>query len=584
MEQDKNATLQKLRDMGVLHLVPVLKPEGEHLEKTRRELASAEFVLNSMILRPGSKQKKPGTSPKHIVTGEEAVSQVQKLLSQKKELTHRIESLNAEKELLEPLGDFEPQIIEDLRRKGVNIRLFSCRKDKLPAPAESYMGFVVGEKEKVVFIAMIGEPPANFEGKEIYLPPYSLSEVIARLREAEEQLKNIEESLDELQFTLPAIKKYTIVLREKVRFLEADASMGKSGIVTYLQGFCPEDKVQSVVESARVNGWGILVSDPEEGDVVPTLIKNPRWIRPIQALFDLMQILPGYREVDVSAVFLIFFSIFFAMIIGDAGYGLLFLGITLLLRKKFPRAPSEPFNLMKLFSVCTIIWGILTGMYFGITVLPGPLARLRIDWLSDNQNMMILCLYIGAIHLTVAHMWNFIRMFHSRTAYAQLGWAGVVWGLFFIANSLLFDKPLYSWYVVLTVAGGLAGVLLSMPPGKKEWVNVAILPLTIMSNFGDILSYLRLWALGIASMKLAGAFNEMVVKMIGFSDPLRMFGSALILFIGHALNIGLGCLSVLVHGVRLNALEFSTHFGLEWTGIPYRPFAKEITAEENHNT
>lgn len=580
MEQDKNTTLQKLREMGVLHLVPVVKPEGNELDKTRRELANAEVVLNSMILRSGKKRKKELTTPKHIFSGEEAVSEIHKLTTQKKELTARIEYLNTEKQLLEPLGDFNPEIIDELRRKGINIRLFSCRADKLPEPAHGYTIFVVGHIEKLVFIAVVGEPPAGFEGKEIVLPQHSLSEVIASLKDTEELLKNIETRLYELQSALPAIEKHTAVLKEKLRFLEAGESMGKSGVVTYLQGFCPEDKVQSVIETAKINGWGVIVEAPDEKDIVPTLIRNPRWLRPIQSLFDLMQILPGYREVDVSAAFLIFFSIFFAMIIGDAGYGLLFLWITLLARKKFKKAPVEPFRLLTIFSVCTIIWGILTGTYFGIIAVPGPLARLRIDWLSDNQNMMMFCLYLGGIHLTVAHLWNFVRMLNSRTAYAQLGWMAVVWGLLLIARALLFDKPFHTWYVVLTVVGGMAGVVLSMPQGKKEWVNVAMLPLTLMSNFGDILSYLRLWALGIASMKLAGAFNEMAVKMIGFSDPLRMFGCAVILFIGHSLNVGLGCLSVLVHGVRLNALEFSTHFGLEWAGIPYRPFAKETTTEE----
>lgn len=580
MQQDKNTTLQKLRDMGVLHLLPIIKPEGNELDRTRRELTNAEFVLNSMILRTGSKRKKQVTTSKHVFSGEKAVSEIYRLMTQKKELGASIESLNTEKELLKPLGDFKPKVIEELRKKGINIRLFSCRTDKLPELVPGSTTFVVRRIGKLVFIAMVGEPPTGFEGKEIVLPQHSLSEVIDCLKDAEEQLKKIEARLDELQSALPSIEKHTAVLKEKLRFLEAGESMGKSGIVTYLQGFCPEDKVQSVIETAKINGWGVIVEDPDEKDIVPTLIRNPRWLRPIQALLDLMQILPGYREVDVSAAFLIFFSIFFAMIIGDAGYGLLFLGITLLARKKFKKIPREPFRLMTIFSACTIIWGLFTGTYWGIIAIPSPLAKLRIDWLSDTQNMMMFCLYLGGIHLTVAHLWNFVRMFNSRTAYAQLGWIAVVWGLLLIARALLFDKPFHIWYVVMTVVSGIAGVVLSMPPGKKEWINVAMLPLTLMSNFGDILSYLRLWALGIASMKLAGAFNEMAVKMIGFSDPLRMFGSAVILFIGHALNVGLGCLSVLVHGVRLNALEFSTHFGLEWAGIPYRPFAKETITEE----
>ena len=113
-------------------------------------------------------------------------------------------------------------------------------------------------------------------------------------------------------------------------------------------------------------------------------------------------------------------------------------------------------------------------------------------------------------------------------------------------------------------------------------VNHFMVPLNVISNFGDVLSYLRLFALGIASVEVAGAFNTMA-QTGGFGDPLRGFGAALILLVGHTLNVGLCALSVLVHGIRLNALEFSMHLGLEWTGFEYRPFARDhsITTESS---
>jgi V/A-type H+-transporting ATPase subunit I len=108
---------------------------------------------------------------------------------------------------------------------------------------------------------------------------------------------------------------------------------------------------------------------------------------------------------------------------------------------------------------------------------------------------------------------------------------------------------------------------------REEWINHAMLPLTLMSNFGDVLSYIRLFALGVASVQLASAFNSIVTESLGFSSPLAGLFSALLLFAGHTVNIVLSLMSVLVHGIRLNALEFSMHMGLEWTGTAYRPFA-----------
>ena len=149
--------------------------------------------------------------------------------------------------------------------------------------------------------------------------------------------------------------------------------------------------------------------------------------------------------------------------------------------------------------------------------------------------------------------------------------------MFFTARTMLLGAPFPGWFVPVAIAG-LAAVLLFMTPVRKlkdEWVNHVMLPLTLMSNFGDILSYLRLFALSVAGVQLASAFNGMA----SFDSPVAVVLGLLILFAGHTLNIVLCAISVLVHGVRLNALEFSMHFGLEWAGWEYRPFARRAPSK-----
>ena len=186
---------------------------------------------------------------------------------------------------------------------------------------------------------------------------------------------------------------------------------------------------------------------------------------------------------------------------------------------------------------------------------------------------MSLCLLIGSSHLTLAHGWNAVRMMNSTRALAQLGWIGVVWTMFFAARALMFGYTFPGWFAPVTGASLLAIVLFMTPPKmlKAEWINHAMLPLSVMSAFGDVLSYLRLYALGVAGFKVAGAFNLLVLSL-GFGSVLSGLASALILFAAHGLNIALSAMSVLVHGIRLNALEFSMHLGLEWSGVEYRPF------------
>ncbi|MGQ9661941.1 MAG: V-type ATP synthase subunit I, partial [Kiritimatiellia bacterium] len=467
--------------------------------------------------------------------------------------------------------DFDPALVRALAEKGIIVRLFFIPGRNLPAVPAGARAFVIGRDTRGMRVVLIGPPDLPFAGQEFPLPSRSLSAIrseISALRAENEAIESDLQMLSEMHFLVEA---RVAEAKQQLQYLEAAAGMGAHGPLVYLQGFCPANRVDEIRQAAAM-GWGLVIADPAPDDPVPTLIYNPPWIRPIEALFRVIQILPGYHEVDVSASFLVFMSIFFAMIVSDAGYGLAYLALTFWARRRFRKAPPEPFRLLTIFSLCTIIWGMLVGSYFGVNAL-GPLRVLKVQWLDNYHNVMYLCLLLGALHLSVAHLWNILRMLNSTRAIAQFGWLSVTWSIFFVANTLLLDRPFPSWYLPIGIVGLLALVVFMTPWNKlkSEWVGHLMLPLTLMSNFGDILSYLRLFALGVAGVQLASAFNSMATT-IGFSNPLRAAVAALIIFAGHALNIVLSVLSVFVHGIRLNALEFSTHFGLEWKGVPYQPF------------
>ena len=290
---------------------------------------------------------------------------------------------------------------------------------------------------------------------------------------------------------------------------------------------------------------------------------------------EMIGILPGYEEVDISAIFLLFLSLFCAMLIGDAGYGILFLVITRWARRRLPHAPALPFTLITIMSVSTIVWGALTGSWFGLVRLPAPLMGLKVNWLTDKDNVMSLCFFIGAVQLTLAHAWNAVRMANSFRAVAQIGWIGMAWTMFFTARTAAQGFP-FPPHMLWVCAGSVAAIVLFMTPLrelKAEWFQHIVLPLNLVSNFVDIVSYIRLYAVGTASVAVAMAFNEMAAPM--FSSILSGLLGAIILFLGHALNIVLATMGVVVHGVRLNLLEFASHVGMQWTGTPYQPFALE---------
>jgi vacuolar-type H+-ATPase subunit I/STV1 len=208
------------------------------------------------------------------------------------------------------------------------------------------------------------------------------------------------------------------------------------------------------------------------------------------------------------------------------------------------------------------------------------LRALSVDWLRDDDNLMRLCFLIGAIHLTLAHAWVAVLSWNRLTALAELGWIAVTWTIYFGVGHLVLSRPLPTFAGWLFLVG-ICLIVLFMTPRralKRDFHKHIMLPLTLVGNFGDLISYVRLFAVGSATAAIAMAFNEMALGS-GIRGPGQAVVASLILLVAHGLNILLCALAVLVHGVRLNTLEFCGQMGIQWNGFPYKPFAKERTKQ-----
>jgi V/A-type H+-transporting ATPase subunit I len=300
-------------------------------------------------------------------------------------------------------------------------------------------------------------------------------------------------------------------------------------------------------------------------------------------IFDFLHIYPGYWEWDVGWVFLPFFSLFFAMIVGDAGYAVLLLILTAVLQWRLKQVPSYVFHMMYIAGGVTLVWGVLTGSYFGIPTLPRFAESLQVAWLADRDNLIDLCFLIGAVHLSIAHVWNavsFVREGVWSKVAAQVGWLIFLWSMFFLARQAVLGRSMPEALLYgLAVSILLVALFMKTPKeARTEWIDLAMLPLTFIGSFVDILSYIRLFAVGYASVAVLAAFNDMAAS-IGFDSVVTAVAASLLLLFANALNIVLAGLGVLVHAVRLNTLEFSTHKGLAWQGHNlYTPFAKRREA------
>lgn len=574
MAEHSESALKKLRDLGILHI----SSEEPQADSTPENLRSDSTAADNAIRIISA--YKPEKNERSLITdageAKDAKGIVSKIIEKDqtiRKMSEKLDALLAERRALEPLGAFEPADVTDLLKKGIHVRLFTVTSKKLPElPENTFMFEINSGSPKIIAIA--GTAPFEFEGIEIPLPSRSLDAVEKERAAAINKIQAATIELSALSRHKDFLTSYAKTLAEEVRFTDVMAGMGKSGRVAYLQGFCPVDSIEAIQTSAKNNGWGLLVTEPTSDDQVPTLIRNAKWFRPIKALFDLIDISPGYAEVDAGPLILLFFSLFFAMLVGDAAYGAIYLGLTMLARKLMPKAPPQPFRLLYILSIATIVWGVITCNYFGSS--PAALARFSIDWLLTDKNMMSLCFLIGAIHLTIAHVWNLARTINSTRALAQAGWIALTWSMYFGARYLVLSDDLPSLFKYMFVPGLLLVVIFMTPPRnlKTEWHNHVMLPFDVINNFVDVVSYVRLFAVGGSSLAVAQAFNALAVGS-GIDGWMAGLIAALVLFIGHALNLALSVMSVLVHGIRLNTLEFSGHLGLEWSGFKYNPFRRE---------
>ncbi|MBQ1569141.1 MAG: hypothetical protein IIZ70_04525 [Kiritimatiellae bacterium] len=532
---DREATLERLRDLGVVHL-DLASAAGASVAAARSDAEDAEKAVRA--IRKARRELAAGGAPS--ATHSSSVADVLKLAEGMETAKNSADELSRTIATYEPYGDFDPELARRLLEKGIDLSSVA----ELPDP----------------------------------LPPKRLSAMKADLAALERTAADDKVALASCDDA--AIMASCPGLSDRIAFAAAEELMSQCGEIAYISGWIPAVKTGLLREEAAKSGWGLLVRDPVEGEVPPTLVEPPKFFRPMKALFAGLGIAPAYTESDVSVPFMCYFALFFAMLVGDGAYGAIFLVGTLLARKKLPRSW---FILLTTFSLSTVVWGLLSNTWFGAQI---PWCRdwPTVKWLGDvtYHNMMLLCFTIGASHLMLARIWNGTCRLPDSTAIAEFGWAGVLLFMYLVTNSIVGIFPgIPSWgYWVFGVA--LVCVFgFSVKPSelRTRGAELGMLPLNVMSALGDIISYVRLFAVGLASVKVAENFNNMATGLVSgenalWLNALMSVAMVAILVVGHGLNLAMAALSILVHAVRLNTLEFSNHKGVSWAGYQFRPFRK----------
>lgn len=598
-ESDAAAAPLQLRKLGIAHLERI-EGEGKTCAALEDELKRALEVKNllssAVDKRKGSERGPQKAAGEIIEAALEAKSDIEAQQARAAEIRREIERLA-------PWGDFSPELVAELGAQAMPISLVECRAEQISAlPGDLDYVRLAAPRGKAR-IALIGDAEVSAPFEALRMPATGLSALKTELVDAEARIGAAKAALAALAVGTHTVVKEAERLQSALVIENLKTGMPREGALRYLCGYVPAKTAPLLSREAAKRSWGLALDDPSDDEMPPTKVENSPAVRIIQPVFDFLGTVPNYREYDISFSFLIFFSVYFAMIFGDGGYGLILLAgaLGMLFSARRAKKPLSDFGkLLFVLSGATILWGFITATWFAIPYesLPMILRNLSLTALNSGNpdsgtNTKILCFIIGAIQLSIAHLKNIRRDFPNLKFLAQVGSLIMVIGMFNAVLNLVIDAsrfPLYGWAVgligvgfalVFTFGNWDGSLVRSLLEGLK-----GIIPtfLGTVSVFADIVSYIRLWAVGLAGLAISQTVNGMAVGMFG---PIHgrimafivgaVFGLVLI-FVGHTINLLMSVLSVIVHGIRLNMLEYSSHLGMEWSGYKYEPLCE--TAEE----
>lgn len=587
----KEEMLESLRDMGVLHLAERKSPD--------RNLSERFSMLSKIdtALKDYSKKNQPEAKLLTDEEFEDLFLKTQEVMDKKSMLIQTRSAAVSETERLLDWGDFSPAQIKELKNYGYDLHFYKIAQNDFEAAKESPDVKMVrlASVDNMDTIAVLGKLPDDIPASEFVIPEKGLSELRKEIADCDAGVEACDKELEKASAYTSSFQQQMLKTQNDEVFSAARHTAEEDEDFTWLTGYIPEVDMDRFKEFASKNHLAWAAEDPPEDDeLVPTKVRYNKVTRFIEPLFDILGILPGYHEQDVSLWFLIFFTIFTAMIIGDGAYGCIFLIVAIALTVKFKKVNNAIF-LVYILSIATIVWGAITGTWFGTEL------AMRIPFLkalvipnfsnypelfgvtaTEQQNtIMKFAFTLGVIQISLGCLLSIKKKLSEKNLsfIADIGWLIAVVCMYLLSLYLVIGQninivPVFAAigvaFVIVVLFGGMSPDKTFSQGLKAGLGNAFTCFLDTISCFGNVMSYIRLFAVGMASLAIAQSFNDIAA---GLKGPMVIL-AVVVLLIGHGLNLIMGLLSVVVHGVRLNVLEFSGQAGLEWTGIAYEPFKK----------
>lgn len=605
--KEYDAFLQNLREQGVLHVKE--RESGEAMDNSQlHELLNSKTQLSELkkdMLNTLGKAVAE-TSGAHTDI-EEVTTAYAQFATNRSALSLELTNLQQEYDLLSPWGKIDWNCISQIEEAGYNVAFYSTTY--LSEEDQRAFNLIeVGESgSRLLFLAVNPKDSlVELMAEKINLPHKDVDELQAEIEAQKAKIKALDEEkkayvVSHLQDVNNALAHLQDSINLEQVKLNTSAEADKH--VCLLEGFCPSDKSEALNQMLEEQGVWYSCHEATREDKAPVKLINNKLVSLFESLTR-MYGLPSATDVDPTAILGIFFTLFFAICIADAGYGVILVLLSLIDIKSGGKIGKVlfgiNFKLVLVLGIACIFMGAILGTAFGVALHDQPWVP---EWLKSCMLVgnfpgtkydiqMVSSLLLGIFHISLAMTVNAINVTMQRGFKECLGtwgwWLAVVGssvvGVLAYNNVIPEQFVMYALYSVLGVAA--VGIYLLNNIHRNPVINilVGLYDTYNMASglMGDILSYIRLFALGMAGGMLGKTFNDLAFMMIDGDKPIVMacvcmIGFVLIILIGHTLNIAMSCLSAFVHPLRLSFVEYFKNAGYEGKGIAYKPF--EVTKE-----
>lgn len=584
-ETQKERVLERLQALGCAHLINLGESRDDYVSDDVS--TDAHDALKYLRACPEQLRQVRRTDQFHR---EVVVANALGLKGEQRRLSDEHDELQKAIKDVEPWGEF--QLPSEGRIGDVRFWFYVVPLRDLPKfdGGAARSRSITRDHRNAYVVVLSRDEPQDVPGTRVDLDSRPLSGLRARL-------EDVDERLEELQYQRVGLTRWCDLLEAGLHEADDAAERDRAArqllcgqSVFALRGWVPRDAANQVRRFATDNDLAVTIEPPAPNDEPPTLLHNPERLAGSEALVTFYKT-PQYGSWDPSIVSFVSFAIFFAMIVADAGYGIILALLAAFLWRKLGNTAGgrRGRNIFATIAVCTIAYGILCGSYFGVSPpVDSLLDNLRVFDAQSQSQMMPLTIVIGVIHLSLAHLVTAWLHRGRSTALASLGWVSAMIGATLAGFAVAGDvserraEQLTQAGAALLV-GGLVAVFLfsSQRPLLSRSIKIhalrvldGIQGLTGLSGlFGDALSYLRLFALGLASAKLSETFNGLGASAWD-SAGFGVLAAIGIVVLGHTLNLVLSIMSGVVHGLRLNCIEFY-RWGLPEEGFSFKAFAKK---------